>query len=164
MKRELRNTSFREGRKKERKKERKQWSQQRANIDNNSSGRKGKERQGKKWNQKKNYSQLKKIEGALRNAKGKKNKKQKRQEKKRRKRLRERAEQSRAELSCMPHPEERKGKERKGKENLWCLKKIKSLWLWNVTTRRPLNSGWRGNNEANMRPVTWVWERCVYRL
>ena len=30
---------------------------------------------------------------------------------------------------------------------------MKSRWLWNVTTLRPLNSGRCGNTDANMRPT-----------
>jgi len=32
-----------------------------------------------------------------------------------------------------------------------CRKKMKSRWLWNVTTRRPWNCGSWGNNAANIR-------------
>ena len=42
---------------------------------------------------------------------------------------------------------------------LWCLKKIKSRWLWNVTVRLPLNWGSWGNIEASNLPT-----RCPSRV
>lgn len=48
---------------------------------------------------------------------------------------------------------------------LWCLKNIKSLWLWNVTTLLPLNSGCWGNSEARSLPtLTPTFESKLLRI
>ena len=36
---------------------------------------------------------------------------------------------------------------------LWCLKKMKSLWLWKVMALRPWNWGSWGNNDASILPT-----------
>lgn len=38
---------------------------------------------------------------------------------------------------------------------LWYLKKMKSLWLWKVTTLRPVNWGSCGNIDARSLPTEW---------
>ena len=38
---------------------------------------------------------------------------------------------------------------------LWCLKNIKSLWLWKVITWWPLNCGSWGKSDANILPTVW---------
>lgn len=45
---------------------------------------------------------------------------------------------------------------------LWNRKKIKSLWLWKVTTCRPKNCGSCGKRAANSRPM--LWPRRVEKL
>jgi hypothetical protein len=39
--------------------------------------------------------------------------------------------------------------------HLWCLKKIKSLWLWNVAERLPWNWGSYGNRDASNLATEW---------